>query len=65
MVRPRCTFPSFTCRRSYIAVSDAGPNRKSPGREIAGAFLRFFEAAERRGREINNPDAVNLNSLWN
>jgi hypothetical protein len=45
MVRFHCTYPSFMCRRSCIAASDAGQTEK-PLREIAGAFLRFSGTAE-------------------
>jgi hypothetical protein len=58
------TFPSFMSPRSYIGAS--GAKKPEPRQEIAGAFfLQLLAIAVQRGREINNPDAVNLQSLWN
>ena len=58
------TFPSFMSPRSCTEASDA--KNQSPGNETPGHFfLQFFAIAIQRDREINNPDAVNLQSLWN
>jgi len=64
MVRLRCTCPSFTCHRNCIAASDAGQTEKAPARD-RGGFFAVLWGCRVACREINNPDAVNLHSLWN
>ena len=63
MERLRCTCQSFMSHRSYIEVNVAWNQR--PRREIAGAFFDALVVCRAHRREINNPDAVNLQSLWN
>src|SRR5258708_8831503 len=38
---------------------------KAPARDRRGFSLQIFGATQQTIREINNPDAVNLHSLWN
>ncbi len=63
MVRLRSTCPSFMCRRSCIEGRTLG-KPKAPARD-RGGFLQFFWGCGATCRKINNPDAVNLHSLWN
>jgi hypothetical protein len=57
-----CTYRNFIFRPSCIEGNDEGYRR--PRLKIAGAFCASW-ARMASCREINNPDAVNLNSLWN
>ena len=64
MVRLRCICLSFMCRRSCIEAKDLD-KPKAPARDRRGFSLQIFGATKQTSREINNPDAVNLHSLWN
>jgi hypothetical protein len=63
MVRLSCIFRSFISHRSYIEANDS--ENPKPQRKIAGAFFPLLWDCRATCREINNHDAVNLQSLWN
>jgi hypothetical protein len=64
MARLSCIFRSFMFRQSCTAVSGA-ERTEALARDRRGHFFCLFAIVELRSREINNPDAVDLHSLWN
>ena len=63
MARLNCTFLSSTFLPSCIEASNSTKS-EGPGVRLPGLFHGSL-ACIALCREINNPDAVNLNSLWN